>query len=464
MLDRRRQYSTPLSGLDSHVDAAHEQRSTYSTSDTASRHSYRSERSDKSYRSDSTVPTEYEYISPKHDWMPSEACHLEDEFPPLSRCRRRIEPAVEGEARASVDTYASSAPSICDQGESPPTLVIPQFHPDTYYDDTTPTTPSDFSRLFPSTRRLSIAHDDSTADGNMNLKITTQVRTPKGRAQNMTLFHLRMYDLESRKFSLRRYDRNSGREVCHSVRRYHKPSDHPRPGLQKTISNAFALLRTKSDTRMSTMISTPGRTAHGDLKHPYNEDSFESRPNSSGHDSRMLAHTPKDTTKLEFSNYAQVEVKRRGQKSNRRYELEYWGSTYQWKRIIVHEGGDEIVCYHLVHTGEGDVLAKIIPKPLSPVERRHESYKGGWIPPCAMWISDERVVHAQNDVSDVVVASGLVALVDDCIDRRMRETNPEKGISRFLRHGGQSTSKHSVNGSLSSASRPSSRDASWGSS
>ncbi|PNS14639.1 hypothetical protein CAC42_1661 [Sphaceloma murrayae] len=373
-----------------------------STFSAPSRRSSGSDRSDKSYRSQSTVPTEYEYITTKLDALRTGDVHHHS-------CHKQYHQAAAAQhdpsPRSSTETYASTIPSINDDAEADndahSDFHVPVFSPDSYYDDTIPTTPADFSKLFPSTRKLTISHDDSTPDGNMNLKTTTQVRTPKGRLQHMTLFHLRMYDLKSREFSLRRYDRDSGREVCHSSRSYQKPADK-RPGFQRSLTNAIASLRSKSDNRMPT-LSTVDRSIMS-RSHQASKASIGSagceRPRSAGHDIRTHPRLPTNTTRLEFSNYAQVEVKRRGTKSSKRYEFEYWGKTYQWRRAVEKCGRVTNTSYHLCQAGSSDVLANIVPEPLSPTQQREERAKGGWVPPCAMWISDEKLVHMQNDVSE----------------------------------------------------------------
>ncbi|KAF4556405.1 Hypothetical protein D9617_1g082820 [Elsinoe fawcettii] len=383
-----------------------------STFSNGSRRSSGSDRSDTSYRSQSTVPTEYEYITTKLD-----ALRTSDIYPVYAQKHASVTYAES--PRSSIETYASTVPSLQEDEEldnEPTDFQVPVFQPDAYYDDSIPTTPADFSKLFPSTRRLSITHDDSTPDGNMNLKVNTQVRTPKGRLQNMTLFHLRMYDLKSREFSIRRYDRDSGREVCHSTRNYQK-TEHKRPGFQRSLTNAIASLRTKSDNRMPTLSTTSRTQSRNGSERSFDMDNSE-RPQSAGHDMRTHPHLPTNTTRLEFSNYAHIEVKRRGAKSGKRYEFEYWGRTYQWKRHVQKNGKDIATSFHLFQVGGSEPLANIVPEPLSPTQRQEERNKGGWVPPCAMWISDERLVRMQNDVSDVIIASGLVALVDDCIKRR----------------------------------------------
>ncbi|KLU82575.1 hypothetical protein MAPG_01647, partial [Magnaporthiopsis poae ATCC 64411] len=137
--------------------------------------------------------------------------------------------------RDSVDTYASTSPSQAnladeeDDGDSqrsnsrdeiPP---LPIYRHEVVEPNVRPTTPNEFARLFPSLNRLSIRHDEFTSDGNMNLRVDTPVRSSRRRGAAQ-LFHLRMYDLARREFSLRRYCRDSGREVCNSKRKYASPA------------------------------------------------------------------------------------------------------------------------------------------------------------------------------------------------------------------------------------------------
>lgn len=106
---------------------------------------------------------------------------------------------------------------------------------------------------------------------------------------------------------------------------------------------------------------------------------------------------PTNTTKLEFSNYAQVEVKRRGAKASKRYEFEYWGHSYTWKRVVENDGA---VSYHL-YRGEGErAVAHIVPELRSPSQIREEEMAGGWVPPCSMWISDKSLLEAVTDVCE----------------------------------------------------------------
>jgi len=77
------------------------------------------------------------------------------------------------------------------------------------------------------------------------------------------------------------------------------------------------------------------------------------------------------------------------------------------------------VSYHLVNGNTMSIVAHIVPEPLTSVQVEEENAKGGWVPPCSLWISDEKILHGGlTDVADVIVATGLIALVDDCIQRR----------------------------------------------
>lgn len=378
-----------------------------SSNSTSSR---RSNNSDRSYES---APTEYsgtghvrtgerDYFAPRDD--DSEAF---EQHPP----------------RASVDTYAStSEEEVADDFDDMPDYEVPLYHHEALPCEALPTTPRDFGDLFPTAKRISIRHDDATIDGNMNLRVDTQVEELGHRKQAYTLFHLRMQDLRTREFSLRRYCRDSGREVCHSIRKYQKPPSEKRPVLQRA-STALASL-VKSDSRPPTSAglkrSDSGyESVRGGLHAPDHDS--DSRPKSAGY-SKGRALIPTNTIKLEFSNYAHLDVKRRGAKSHKRYGFEYWGHDYSWKRIVKKETsqpGHESVSYYLVRDdNEKEPLAHICPVRLSREEAHEETARGGWVPPCYMRITDDKILQSDSDISDVVVATGLMALVDDCIKRR----------------------------------------------
>lgn len=301
------------------------------------------------------------------------------------------ESASELDDRASIATYTSTIPSEEDFEEED-LFSVPDYEDERFSSTAIPSTAADFAAHFPSTRRLNIKHDDATLDGNMNLRIDTEIKDSEGHPVDLTLFHLRMHDLKNREFSLRRYCRDSGREVCHSSR---KPSK--KPGLQRSMSDRLSSLRTKSEAKTFT---------HQGLKR-----------NDSGYgslfgdelDEESVRESPKTTSPipllsntihLEFSNYAHVDIARRGIKSSKRYEFEYWGTQYAWKRLVSRTGSSKETSYHLVDMVSSRPIAHIVPSPMTKTEAQEEEEMGGWVPPCSMWISDERITQGLTDVAE----------------------------------------------------------------
>jgi len=134
---------------------------------------------------------------------------------------------------------------------------------------------------------------------------------------------------------------------------------------------------------------------------------------------------PTNTLKLEFSNYARVDIQRRGNRTNKRYEFEWWGHKYSWKRVVDKLTG--VVSFHLLRDGNNhSPVAHIVPETRSPTQVAIDEQAGGWVPPCHMWISDKDIIDAMTDVADVVVATGLMALVDDCIRERWQPKKPRR--------------------------------------
>jgi len=401
------------------------------SSNTSSDESYRQRTSD-SERSYQTAATTYSDQS--HVKRPSirhhETCNGRIERPPVHYFPEKEPFASPGASNTSVDTYASTVPSEEALIEDLDHFHLPEYTAQ-HYDTAIPATPSDFSELFPSHRRLAIRHDDSTLDGNLNLRIDTEVHA-SGRRCDMTLFHLRMHDLKERQFSLRRYCRDSGREVCHSLLKSAKPKAVPekRPGFQRSLSNALNNFLPKSPESKPSAMSSLKRndSGYGSMHSGDFDDDDEDLPPITD-ESKTQQPQMTHTMKLEFSNYAQLDVTRAGAKASKRYEFSYWGVSYSWKRIIQrrHDGVQQ-VSFHLVRAGSEEVLAYIIPISLSPSEAREEEAKGGWIAPCTMWIADERIVRSQKDVSDVVVAAGLMALVDHTIRDRFHSKQEKPSI------------------------------------
>ncbi|KAH0164673.1 hypothetical protein KCU67_g5037, partial [Aureobasidium melanogenum] len=383
--------------------------------------------SNHSRQSHSTQGTQYTGPSSRPPFVHYETCEGRLEGPRLEHYRQVEDP------RSSTETYASTVPSEVDGDDDEQSLSDgprPLPRPDIYQSRAVPSTPSDFAELFPSERLLSIRHDDSTPDGNMNLRIDTVYENSRYSPIDVTLFHLRMHDLKSRQFSLRRYCRESGREVCHSSRKCQKSAAERRMGIQRSLSNAFASLRTIAEHKASGPSAGLKRSDSG-YESLQSHKSIE--PNQQvvapiSFSNRGHVPVPTKTIKLEFSNYAQVDVKRRGAKSSKRYEFEYWGVHYVWKRITDRIGSSKEVSFCLFRNNEDCPLARIQPTLLSGVQQREELSKGGWIPPCTMGITDAEIIENHNEISDVVVAAGLIALVDDCIKRRFH-TRPVRGIA-----------------------------------
>ncbi|OBT90361.1 hypothetical protein VE02_00697 [Pseudogymnoascus sp. 03VT05] len=334
------------------------------------------------------------------------------------------------------------------------TITTAALHPQPAQAQTPlPTTPHDFASYFPSYRRLTIAHDSSAPDLAMNLIIST---TPSSELKTaMQLFHLRMHDIPTRAFSLRRYCRDSGREVCHSVLRQggekvkgqkkqkQKQTKHPK--LQRSMSTALATVTRGGVKRADSwgaggsnykasyppphptpLLTIPTRHDSGYATNSDEDDDEFSSSSDSEDDEEQFPPTPSslpgkkgkrtktNTTHLEFSNYAHVDLTRRGSAGKgKHWDFEYWGTPYRWKR----EGES----YHLVPTtsssssssnGGGGAVAHIVPDVLTPSQTLSEAREGGWIPKCSFWISDPKLLRG-GDVADVVVATGILALVDD---------------------------------------------------
>jgi hypothetical protein len=306
--------------------------------------------------------------------------------------------------RSSAETYTSSIASQEELYEEPdsydPDYEVPEYR-DIVERQLRPSNHSDFAEYFPSLKRLFIRHDDTTYDGNMNLRVDTEGR----KKESVQLFHLRLHDLKKREFSLRRYERSSGREVCHSSRKYAKPAAEKRPALTRSVTSAFASIAKPGFKRTNSGFSTHSYKTKKEMKrqdsgygsgddyYDGDDDFFEEKKSNS-------IPIPTNTTKLEFSNYAHVEVKRRGTKSSKRYEFEYWGHHYIWKRVTERDGRGKAVSYHLYKEDGVHAVAHIVPEMRSPSQIREEEEAGGWVPPCSMWISDKSVLEALTDVAE----------------------------------------------------------------
>ncbi|KAI4137582.1 MAG: hypothetical protein L6R39_007198, partial [Caloplaca ligustica] len=345
--------------------------------------------SDSSDRSHSTAPTDYsrrpslKYYHaaseehPKREWDWEQDSFDDD----LDDTR-------------SIATYASTVPSDQDLDDLP-LFEVPECYDEPLPSTAVPSTPHEFAEYFPSGKKLLIRHDDSTLDGNMNLRVDTEIREPGNRKLDLTLFHLRMHDLKNREFSLRRYCRDSGREVCHSSRKYTKSAGISRPGLQRSMSSALSSLRGKSDLKTATKASLKRQDSGYDSMSDEDMEQEAVRQTPRGRGIPL----PTNTTQLEFSNYAHLDVKRRGAKASKRYEFDYWGTNYTWKRVAVRMGHFKEVSYRLINTATAATVAHIMPATMTTAETREEEAKGGWVPPCLMWISDAKILNGSSHVA-----------------------------------------------------------------
>jgi len=355
----------------------------------SSKSSSSSDYSDGSDHSASTAPTDHSHRPSIQQYQPSGN--------PYEKNVWDLPQYDYAEPQASIETYVSSiSTDDCENDDQVPPFGIPDDGEEAVAPKVLAASPQEFADYFPSTQRLCIRHDDSTMDGNMNLRVDTKARTYEGPDIDLTLFHLRMHDLKRREFSLRRYCRDSGREICHSSRNYSKPSVITRPGLQRSMSSALSSLRSKPDAKTSTVTSPKRHDSGYDSMH---EDEIDDEAEILSPKGSGSISIPTNTTKLEFSNYAHLEVKRRGTKASKRYEFEYWGSMYAWKRISVSSGNFKEISYHLYNTKTPASLAHIVPVPQSSSDLREESAKGGWVPPCAMML-EESVIGSSTDLAE----------------------------------------------------------------
>jgi len=347
--------------------------------------------------------------------------------------------------RASAETYASTKSSGGEEFIS----AIPNYlasGPDEFVAGTSlrESTPQNFSEFFPSTKRLLIQHDDTTYDGDMNLRVETQVVGQNSKIERVQLFHLRMHDLRDREFSFRRYCRSSGREVCHSVlKRIKQTSQATSPQIERRVSNAFSTIRRKASSAASSIASIRRTTSNRGSISSRNGSRHSSFGSQGGYDDEVYGDGPGESSnvevsidssiiKLEFSNYACVDIQRRGRKSSKRYKFEYWGNQYTWNRVKT----DSNYSFHLIKDGEAaNPVAHIIPELRSLSEQKQDEADGGWVQPCSMWIADKSVLDKTTDLAEyeslttefpltnkysVIVATGVVTLVDNSIKRYSR--------------------------------------------
>ncbi|KHJ33194.1 hypothetical protein EV44_g5964 [Erysiphe necator] len=300
------------------------------------------------------------------------------------------------------ETYVDSNENIDVVGdESPVYCIYPSFQELKSRVITTElraTNSTNFAEHFPSSRILSICHDVLSSDNHMNLRVDTEDINHRGMVQ---LFHLRLQDVQMRQSSLRRYERNSGREICKTSRKLVPAT----PMFPRSVSTALAHIKLPSSPSNLLQKFWPDTSSHWGISTKCPQYSINSSSN----------HIESNIIRLEFSNYAQVEIKcRSGRRLGKRYEFEYWGNNYAWKRVGKREAKYKGVSYHLHRAGHASAVAYIVPELQNQWQQYQERKAGNWVPPCGMWIAEAALTEG-NDVADVIIATGLMALVDDNI-------------------------------------------------
>jgi len=207
---------------------------------------------------------------------------------------------------------------------------------------------------------------------------------------------MKMNNLKSRDMILRRYGRDCGREVVNYRRKYAKTASS-RPKLERSGSKLMSSLMGKADPKDRTLARQDSGYESGEED---DEDLSEIEQKDSTTEKSGLG-LPTNTTMLEFSNYAHVELKRRGSKGSKRYEFEYWGKSYAWKRKVTMYGHEESCSYFLINTATNNIIAHIRPDNLSPSEVAEEQAKGGFVPPSTMWLCDDTPDSVIGSMSDV---------------------------------------------------------------
>jgi hypothetical protein len=126
-----------------------------------------------------------------------------------------------------------------------------------------------------------------------------------------------------------------------------------RPGTARSWGDGDD--ETLGDTFSSLSLDSKGSAASSSRKSNNNNAKSHSK-------AKKRQPEPTNTIKLEFSNYARVDVTRRGggaTAGHRRYEFEWWGHRYSWRLAAErspHVGGglpaDCVSSFHLVRDGD----------------------------------------------------------------------------------------------------------------
>lgn len=202
--------------------------------------------------------------------------------------------------------------------------------------------------------------------------------------------------------------------MCNSARREVVPAHERRPALRTSWSNVFAGFRPGSAAGHCPPNGEQLKRQHSrfeagcghghendyDAREEVNKGMVEEDELEKEKEGLGALPILGETILLEFSNYAHVELRRKGPGSTKKYEFEYWSTKYQWRREVRKEGDLHEVSYFLVDTRTSKTIAHLVPDTLAPLEVVEEESKGGWVPPSSLWISDPEVYKTMPDVAE----------------------------------------------------------------
>lgn len=253
-----------------------------------------------------------------------------------------------------------------------------------------PATSTEFGELFPSKRKMLIQHDNTYGDAYANLRVDMHTSSHNGVKERVTMFHLKIHNREKREMSLRRYHRDSGREVCNCTRVHREKKQESRPKLIRSFSSALASLKLSTSSGASVRTSTS--TEEDDPMVADDEEEVAE------YDNTMDWHAT-NIIRLDFSNYAHIELFRKRKGGSSWHEFEYWGSKYRWKAIPSVNGYPDNCVYQLFSSNSAKSMASIVPVPLTESEALAEDEIGGWVDPCSFWVEDPEI-RRRADVAE----------------------------------------------------------------
>lgn len=264
-----------------------------------------------------------------------------------------------------------------------------------------PSTPKNFSQLFPSYDTLFLHLNNEAEDDNITLSVATA--TSEGIRPLVQLFCLKLQDIRRREFSLRRYHRSSKREVCHTSR-VHRRHVRKRTRVRRSISNSISSIhsmssgrRSSASSRMSSQVSSSsgaGSEAFQSNSIPARNENFLHRPSSP---------EPTNQIKMTFSSHTHVDLFRKGKGFGKRkyYKFDYWGTKYHWRRRIEDGPFGVVIQYSLYEVPGQSLLAQIRVQQVEEVEGHDPNVFRGWLPHARMRIVHEKIIFSGSKRRDI---------------------------------------------------------------